>query len=291
MGKTITQQFTPVPLDELVFGVRDFKNKSLIEKRVFIHRLVEAHPILNLQWGPEHRFRRARRLSDNEMPPDRVNGVIWRNEVPARQGRANPSGFPVIYLADRMETAFREVHAEVDRTVIAEFAILEHHTIHIAPIGEMSLIQRSGRGWLSGNASSEISHMLNACALDEAKSLLVTDTFLFDCLTNPEDDYDISSTVATCVFDKIPAVTAIAYPSRRQHGAINLAVRTDSFWDNWRIVSIQCGLAKHLACGYYRFSDRRHVTGITGSGVLRWDAELLDDHSTIILDPPWTPPS
>lgn len=291
MNETLTRKFPPVPLVELVSGVRDFHNKTIAEKRAFIQLLVAAHPVLSLEWGSGQRFRRARRLSGDEVPPTHVEGVIWRSESEPRQGRANPSGFPVIYLADRRETAFCEVRAEVDCTVMTEFTILENHTVHIAPIGEMGWLQRTGRGRLLGDTSTEFSKLLNGLHPAEAESLLITDTFLFDCLTNPEDDYDVSSTVAESIFDKMPLVTAIAYPSRRQHGAINFAVRTRGFWDNWGIVSVQCGLATHLACGYYRFSDRCHVTSITRAGVLNWDAERRDDHSTIVLDPPWTPAS
>jgi RES domain len=285
MGKTVTRQFPSVPLDKLVSGIKSFHNKTPAEKRLFIQLLVAAHPVLNLKWGPGHHFCRARRLSENEAPPVDVEGVIWRSEPQPRQGRANASGFPVIYLADRMETAFCEVRAEVDRAVMAEFTIRENHAIHIAPIGEISQIQRSGRGWLLGDESIAVSRMLNACSPDEAKSLLIADAFLFDCLTNPEDDYDLSSMVAMCIFDKMSVVTAIAYPSRRQRGAINLAVRTRGFWDNWGIVSIRCGLATHFASGYYRFSDRCHVTSIMRSGIFNWDTERRDDHSTIVLDP------
>jgi hypothetical protein len=288
VSKNITQQFPPVSVDELVSGIGDFQHKTPAEKRVFIQLLVASHPILNLEWGPGHHFCRARRLSDDEVPPAHVEGIVRRSEPEPRQGRANPSGFPVVYLADRRETAFREVRAEVHRTVMAEFTILENRSIRVAPIGEMSQIQRSGRGWLLGHESTIISGMLNACSPDEAKSLLITDTFLFDCLTNSEDDYDVSSMVAMCIFEKMSVVTAIAYPSRRQRGAINFAVRRDGFWDNWGIVSVQYGLATHLACGYYRFSDRCSVTSIMRSGVLNWDSELRDDHLTITLAPPWT---
>ncbi|VVE31429.1 hypothetical protein PIN31115_03651 [Pandoraea iniqua] len=256
--------------------------------RAFIQRLVGAHPLLSLQWGPGQRFRRARRLSDDDALPARVEEIAWRSGV-ATQGRANPAGFPVIYLADRRETAFREVGADDHRTVVAEFIIREGNDIRIVPIGELGQIQRRGRGWLSGDTSTMISGTLNACSLEEAQSLLITDMFLFECLTNAQNDYGISSEVAVSIFDKMPIVSAIAFPSRRQHGGINLAVRTQGFWDKWGVVSIQCGLATHLACGYYRFSERRDVVGITCSGGLRWDTQMHDDNSTIALAPPWAP--
>lgn len=240
-------------------------------------------------WGPGHRFRRARRLHSDESVPSEVDGVIWRKGIAAKAGRANATGFPVLYLADRAETAFSEVGISDDRVILAEFEIQANKTAKIAPIGEFVRIQRTGLGALSGDASRAISDLLNACSFEEAQSLLITDAFLSDCLMNPDDDYNVSSLVAMSIFEKLPAVSVIAYPSRRQTGALNFAVRVEGFWDRWGVSAVRCGRAVHLKYGYFRFHDVRHVVGITGSGSMRWDGDIALENSSNLLRPLWTP--
>jgi hypothetical protein len=204
-------------------------------------------------------------------------------------GRANPAGFQVLYLADRRDTAFSEKGIKNDDVILAEFAILPDQAIHIAPIGERAMIQRTGRGSLCGDASPEIMRIINACDGDAAKSLLITDAFLFRCLTNTANNYELSSTVAMGMFNKLPFLSAVAYPSRRQMGALNFAVRIEDFWSHWGISAVRRGRAVHLAEGYYKFTNVRHVSGITVSGELRWDMANDVEDSVALLQPLWIP--
>jgi hypothetical protein len=67
-----------------------------------------------------------------------MNGLIWHKDVPATLGRANPAGYRVLYLADRIDTALKETHIADDPAVVSEFSIREHHNVRIAPIGEFT---------------------------------------------------------------------------------------------------------------------------------------------------------
>lgn len=167
--------------------------------------------------------------------PKTVNEIIWRKDIPATLGGSNPAGFPVLYLADREDTALSEVRVTNCRVVIADFEILPDRKIQVVPIGELSLVQKKGRGDILGDGSKDINDMINACNPEEAKALLITDNFLFEYLTSADENYEISSYIAKCIFDKLPKISAIAYPSQRQRGAINFAVRIEKeqFWDNW----------------------------------------------------------
>lgn len=288
MPPTITQAYPPLPLDELTAAIANLPSASTSKKTALISRLVEVHPILSLRWGPGWRYRRARLLGPTEIPAT-VDEIIWRTGTPAALGRANAAGFQVLYLADRADTAFCEVKANDSPALLAEFSILATQNVLLAPVGELAQIQRTGRGYLSGDCSSIISKMLNACTLDEAKSLLITDSFLLECLTNVDDDYELSSCVAMKIFDKLPSISAIAYPSRRRFGALNFAVRTEDFWAKWGVRAVRRGRAVHLAQGYYKFTDIRHVTGVMAGGFLKWGADVDVENSAVHLDPPWTP--
>lgn len=285
---TITQACPPMDIDELTLGINNFRKLSLVEKYGFIDKLVATHPILNLEWKGGHHFRRARKLNFDEWPKT-VEDVIWRKDATAQLGRANPEGFQVLYVADRLDTALREVDvAQIDRVAIAEFVIREGQSIFVCPIGEMLQIARSGRGFLSGDSSGGISNFLNACPIHEARSLLLADAFLYEQMVG-QDNYKISSRVAMSIFNKRSEVTAVAYSSRRQRGAINWAIKAEGFWENWGLVSSRRAIAEHLALGFYKLSDVANVTGITNSGEFRWEGESGDNDTKILLHPPYFP--
>ena len=288
MPPTITEKHLPIPLGELTAALKGFDAGSLPEKQALIQRLIGRSPTLSLNWGGTWRYRRARKLLPGQVPRT-VDELIWRKGVPAALGRANPAGFQVLYLADRPDTAFRELRIADDPVVLAEFQFLPGRAIRLALVGELAQIQRTGRGYLAGDASPQLSDCINACDWEEAQSLLITDAFLLECLTNRQDDYEISSCVAKTIFDKLPEVSGVAFPSVRQPGAINLAVRVERFWDDWSVSAIRRGRAIHLAQGYYKFTDIKHVNGIMTSGLLVWDADFGPDNSVSSLGPLWTP--
>ncbi|MEJ8673236.1 RES domain-containing protein [Chromobacterium amazonense] len=288
MLPTITRAFPPLPLEELTAEISRFSSRSLVEKHDLIKRLVMLHPILSVDWNGRH-LCRARKLSDNEALPGNVDGVIWRKDAPASQGRANPYGFPVIYLADHPDTALREVRAENHQVVLASFEILLNKSCMIAPVGELMCAQRTGRGSLLGNSSQYVTDLINSCEANEMKSLLITDAFLLDCLADGQDNYAISSYVAKCIFDKLPAISAISYPSQVQSGAICFALRTENFWEKWGVKAVRCGQARHLSHGYYHFSRIRHVIGIMKNGNFRWGEQEENVDSMTLLEPLWIP--
>ncbi|MBK8524012.1 MAG: RES domain-containing protein [Betaproteobacteria bacterium] len=291
MKTTLTEVCPPLPLDELLAEIANFPSCSMTEKLHLVNRLVNLHPIVNFEWGPDGGFRRARLLGANEDLPSNVDGLIWRKNSPAALGRANPEGVHVFYLADRVETALSEVRACSDIAVLSEFEILPATSVRLAPIGEFTKLQRTGYGFLSGRISTALSSILNRCEPDAAKALLITDAFLLDCLSGPEDAYNVSSSVAMSIFDKLPAISAIVYPSYRQRDALCLAVRVSDFWSKWGISTVRCAHASHLSHGYYKLSETRRVTGITVRGMLQWDDRTSVEGSSILLRRRCTPGS
>lgn len=284
MPPTITEAHPPLPLDELTALIREFDTLSVDGKKAAIDRLLATHPKINVDWGGAWRYRRCRKL-DPGYRPETVDDLIWPKGVPASLGRANPHGFQVLYLADRQDTALQEARVVDDSTVVADFRIQAGRSIRVAPIGELIQIHRTGRGPFAGAVSTTVTNMLNACERDEARSLLITDAFLLHCLVG-HDDYDVSSQVALSVFSMLPAVSAVAYPSRRQRGAINFAVRVERFWEDWALRSVRYGRARELAMGFYTVSNAQAVVGIYDDGRLEWKA-LDNPEVTVELEPPF----
>ena len=126
----------------------------------------------------------------------------------------------------------------------------------------MIRVQRSGRGFLSGDASSTINDMLNACSLGVAKSLLITDAFLFKCLVKGDAPYSVSSFFAKSIFEKNNQISAVAFPCVQQDGAINFAIKTKDFWKVWGVIGARKMHVRHLRCGFYEISLTEHVVGL-----------------------------
>lgn len=283
---TITQQFPPLPLDEVVARIKHFDDVDLDERLDTIRAFVRVRPIMCYDWGGDWRYRRARKVGYGQMLAN-VSELIWRSDVPARLGRANPAGFPVLYLADRLNTALSEIRLDEGDVVLTEFRIRDGRSARVAPIGEMATIQRTGRGYLAGTNAAFVTDFINACDRDAARSMLIVDAFLLSCLANTEDDYLMSSAVALAAFEKLSDLDAVVYPSRRQTSALNFAVRPESIWRDWGIVSVRSAHARHLAMGYYELSNIRHVSCITHSGSLVWDDDVEEPEQIKLLDPPW----
>jgi hypothetical protein len=274
-------------LGELVDQIHRFPQLDRSEQYALIDKLVAIHPTLNVHWGPGWRFRRSRILESNEIPQT-VDDVIWRKNAPARLGRANAEGFRVLYLADRRDTSLREVDVSREWVAIAEFEIRPEHAIFVCPIGELFQIVRTGRGFLSGDASNALSKMLNACPLHESRSLVITDAFLYELMTG-HDEYEISSYVSGAIFKKLKQVSAIAYTSRRQLGAINLAVRVDSFWQDWGLRSVRRAYAEQLALGFYKLSKVTGALGVFNSGKFEWKKDSGHEEAVHLLSPLYYP--
>ncbi|MFC5474641.1 RES domain-containing protein [Paraherbaspirillum soli] len=242
-----------------------------------------------MDWGQDWIYKRARRLNAGDEITSYLD-LIWPTTSPAGPGRANASGSPLLYLADRTETAHSETGVENDDVLLALFQVRPGRSYRVLPIGEFAYIQRSGRGRLvPSNQSAMLDNMLNACDRNEAMAYLIVDSFLHDCLVEDEKPYSLSSYICDLAFKKYPRVSAISYPSVQRSGSINFAVKTENFWETWGILSASKYRAEHLAQGFFSTSERTNVTGIRNDGDLIWDSEIVAPDLTHRLAPLWIP--
>lgn len=264
-----------MPLQTLVDGIKSFGARSLEEKIQFISALVVVHVTFNVRWGPGSWYYRAR-----SMPffPGALNvdEIIWQTDAPARPGRANPGGFPVLYLANRSETCYREIGITVADVALAEFTIRHDKFCHVAPIGEIANIYASGRGRLIGDQAKLLYPFLNAGDIQDIRSLVITDSFLQRVMATDEAPYLLSSHIARSIFEKTPAVRCIAFESTKLPGSINFAVRTEGFWETWGLTSVSALQVEHLAEGVYSTPARRNVVQVDQQGAFRWAPQHHD---------------
>lgn len=140
---TITEQFAPMPLYDLVSKIGHFPTASLSEKHSLISDLVKVHPLLSLDFSKVSVFRRAGKIGETQYPSS-VQDLLWRAGSIPSVGRANPEGFSVLYLADRPKTAFSEIHVNDEAVLLSELRLREGTSCRIAPVGEFLKIQRTG---------------------------------------------------------------------------------------------------------------------------------------------------
>lgn len=284
MTQLLTEAHPPIPLEELLERLHGFQTALLEAKKELIADLVAAHPLLNVAWGEGWRYRRARIVA-NDAPLEHVREFLWPPKP--SEGRLSVGQRHIFYVADRVETALRESDVQAAHVALSEFVIRPGLSTHVCPIGELAAFIRTGRGNLIP-ALDALKDAINACPRDQARSLLITDAFLYEQLAG-QDDYALSSCVAELVFSKLPQVTVLAYRSKKQHGAMNFGVSVDSFWNTWGLFSARRCNATHLAQGVYRLDALRHVTGIHTDGRLEWSGEPEAVESVIQLDPPYFP--
>lgn len=270
---SITEQYPPLDLDEIVGIVNNFDNYTIDEKIEAISKIVSKHPFLNFPTDNDSRdFYRAR-VSGNRSFPFNYTGFLWNHSAPAQRSRLNVDGDPVLYVANQANAAFSEVGAVDDLVIMSVLKIQKGKRVTFLPLGTFANIMRSNAAHLDFPEVqvSETRKKILACPLREMQSLLIADEFIYNCIMEEDADYTISSNTANLIFKKYPDVDAITYPSKKLRSATNYAIKTTTFWDKWEIGSA-CSLSvKHLALGHFLYSDVRCVESIDNSGFMSWE--------------------
>ncbi|HBR7470229.1 RES domain-containing protein [Klebsiella pneumoniae] len=287
--KTIIEQFPPLSVDELVTGINNFPQYNIAMKKEFLAKLIKHHPLLYVDWGEGSSYYRARYMGNDASPIDHVSKILCPPKEIRSYGRIDSDENEILYTASSKNTALNELknyNNSFNYYTIATFRI--YNSIKVLPIGELSHTQVTGRGMLLGNQSQSINKLINACNPDEVTRLLITDKFLSDSLMS--DNYNITSYVANCIFEKNSDIYVIAYPSKQYPGGINFAIKNKVIWNHLGINAVRYAQIRHLACGYFEERNTRHVKGITQRGKLIWDENHADDeYYTYPLEPLWTP--
>ncbi|TVU70717.1 RES domain-containing protein [Cobetia crustatorum] len=280
---TITDKYSPLELSYLVEKIKDFDAMSTENRKSFLGELIDTHPLLCYEFTEGSAFRRTRVIPE-DFCPSNIDDLLW-NPYTISVGRANPQGFSVLYVSDRIETSLREARV-IDGTVsLSEFKIRQGKRFRFCPIGELVRVQRTGSSPFIGKHSKRIQNSLNSCESDELKSLLITDSFLLKCFLENNTSYDLSSHIAKCIFDKDVNIEGIAYASVQQDNAQNIAIKSDVFWESWSVVGVRIMSVSYLAEGFYHSFDIGHVTNIDADGSFKWVMNTYRDSGIHPLTP------
>lgn len=285
---TITERSAQPPWQDVNDAIDEFHASTNKLRRIqLIRQCVEWWTPVAVDWGQNWRYSRARQFAP-DIAPDNVRDLIWPPDEFVNQGRLNAAGQPMMYLGDRDFTALSEIDHRNGQAAVSRYSITE--SVRLLPVGEMTLIQRSGRGNFLQDHSDTFTGMLNACDYGDALTLVTIDAFLGDTMTALDCDYDETNAIAESMFLKDPAAKGIGYPSVKCRGGMNLAVKVDDFWDDWHLNMVTFAEYRSAGHSVYRPMSRRNATGITNCGDLRW-GEAEDEVRSNVLLSPYTPSS
>lgn len=282
---TITQRYPPPPWDEAANRIRSFASSSKEEQLKIVVWCVRNSTPISVDWGKNWTYSRARPFDLVEERPTNVADLVWAPEGVAAEGRANSPGQSLMYLGDRDGTALAEVNLENQFAVVSHYQISNSAGVRVVPIGEFTSIYRSGRGPFLQGFSDTVTGMINACDHEEAQAMLLIDSFLSDTMADQNLAYEITTTLAREMFEKQPEATAIAYPSVKRRGGMNLAVKPEGFWNDWSLVRAYFGEFDSPGAAMYKTTNKMSVTGIFADGRLRWGELEEDVRSRNLLDP------
>lgn len=284
------EDYIAPPVAQVLQWVEDFKAASASQQIDIVKTVVNAHNILEVEYGHSstHMFR-VRKIDVKNLPAD-YSGVIWPPKSAVTPGRVTSTDHPVLYLSRHGFTAFSETDVVNDDVIIAHYKIRPGQSLRIAPVGEYERLSRSGISeFISANEPRRaVMEMLKSLGAEAIKSILLMDSFLFDCVVDHKDNYRLSAEVAKSIFRKHPQADAIAYASVKQRNGMNIAVRTSRVWPTIGLVGVRHTRVRHLGYGVYDLGEGFVVTEIDSKGKFTWNDALVPDNVMVEWEP-WTP--
>ena len=274
LDKLITETYPPIPLQTLANMVNSFPTATRGEKKSIIDELVSRHAVIQYSIGSGSIFHRTRAIS-SEPSKMYAQDALWRKNYTPSKGRANSPDTSVMYASHDIETSLSEIYHHApwgdhhQEILVSGLKIIEGAEVRVIPIGEMGYLARTGFSFMFGEMDV-LRGMINACPLDDIRSLTITDDFLGHCFSEDEN-YDISSYVAEKLFQKSPDSSAICYTSKRRPGGKNIAIRTSDFWNNWSIVSISKMRVEHLWRHFFKLRDITSMSSLTHENEIVWN--------------------
>lgn len=209
-----------------------------------IDSMFNIYEILSVGLGRGNIFWRARAVDDTVWP--KVSDLDYPRAEKARLGRLNDAGAPCFYVAKDIHTALNEIEASEGQLVqVAGFRVLTDEILRLIVVGEYANVQKKGyMDFSETDPDRTIQKMINQ--RDKALSLLYIDKFLASVIgdINARESNYIHSRALGALFHSKVEADGIAFPSIRDPGGFNLAVRvepSDRVFHNVACVLIKVG--------------------------------------------------
>lgn len=244
-----------------------------------INPIWDKYEILSLGFGRGSIYWRARLVEDEIYT--NIDELKYPSKEKAKLGRLNEIGKPCFYAATTRETALAEVDAQEDQLIqMAGYRVPLESCLQLALVGEYSNVQKTGYISMTGSDPDRtISKLLNEKSLSEGIRCVYIDRFLSEILADVDaknDNYLKSRTLAELIYSKVDA-DGIAFPSVKDKGGFNIAVKPDSYEKN--LHNVACLIVK---------VKRKRKYGILEYEVVK-SAQTIDDNGDFVWMPKDSP--
>lgn len=222
---------------------------------------------------------RAIRLHDKAWP-QLENHLGYPPPAKTRLGRCNLPAQPLLYTALYEDTALAEIGAtRGDHCVISTFEFPAK--FRFVTIGQFDLYRRTGEVNSDAKTSTTLGIYEQIMALPTAELSALFDAFLADEFLRPSKgtaDYKISSIFSDVLLkdDLKPSkpIDAIMYPSVEFRHGLNIAVRSDSYESQVKLVKAKVVEIKEaLGFGLFRYRKLASFKGVPIDKKIVWHAE------------------
>lgn len=244
--------------------------------------LITHYKVMSFDFQRGSTFWRGRRIETDKVFKN-ISELSYPPKSLARQGRINDENDPVFYIATRKETALAEINIEEGEFVqVAGFRIISGKKMSITTIGQFWYVFKTGGMQLLGkDPEGIISEYMNSLHSEKALILIYIDKFLANVLANTkaeDNGYLHTRLLSKIIFSKSKS-DAIAYPSIKDEGGFNLAVKaaaSDLFFEN-----VSCSVlevTKKIKYGIYINTALYRANNLNASGGFMWlEAKDLTD--------------
>lgn len=234
------------------------KSSNPIEIESTFKILLTYYKCSSIRLSRESTFWRARNLEGRAL----FNNIADLSYPPknlTKSGRMNKANEPIFYLSTRKETALAEIGIkEMDFVQVAGFRIAHGKELAVSIIGMFwNVFKNGGVPLILKDPNQQIFNYLKYLMANYHEDipliLIYIDKFfatILSAVDASESDYLHTKILSRLIMDKSKSV-AIAYPSIKDEGAYNLAVKSD----------VSDTLLENVSCFVLRI-DRKKKYGI-----------------------------
>lgn len=243
--------------------------------------LFDVYEILSVGMGRgSNTFWRARATEGDPWPS--LKDMDYPPANKARVGRLNDAGSPCFYSAGRIETALLEIEAQEGQLIqLAGFKIAPDEIVQFILIGEYTYVHKTGYVRLTGvDPDGTIKRIINSMSPENAIATIYIDRFFANILSDPHarhSGYMLSRALGAELQSRIKSADGIAFPSVRDPGGFNYAVRPEPSDRVFR--NVACAIASIGRNRRYNLIEHE-VIGC---------ADGLDDEENFVWADPYQP--
>jgi len=218
-----------------------------------VQPLLDEYEILSFGIGRSSTHWRARIIESERF--DLLEQVDYPPaHLVTRPGRLNNVGDPYFYISSTTETAVAEVLPEEGQLVqVAGFRLVSNGILRLISLGEYQNVYKRGYTAFNGtDPDGTVRKIINQFSLEQREVCLCIDNFLAHVISDKDaraTNYLHSRALRDLLFSRVGA-DGITFPSARDVGGVNLAVKpdpSDELYHNVCCIVVRVGKRRRFA--------------------------------------------